>query len=408
MSLRSRRQRDVWLTSVLGLLLLAAIPVLAITGLLSNAAYDPRLGTNVLAQGRSLGPFDFYLFPWPTQPSWLYAFTQGLHVTLGLAALPIVLAKLWSVLPGLRARAPRLRLARSLERVTLVFLVGGVLFEFFTGIFEIEYYLPWHAELITAHYYGAWVLIVAFVLHAMVKLPAARHALATRRTMDELGLKPAPAAVRPGARVPALPAPTVTRRLVLGTAGAGSLLLLIQGAAQTIGGPVRRLGLLAPRGNETGAGPNDFEINGTASAAGLTSAQLGETWRLKLRSAGSGATRQLSRAALLALPQYTYSLPIACREGWSTTQSWTGVRLRDLAALAGEHGSPGLRMQSLDGALATLAANQVADERSLLALRVNGVALSPDHGYPARVIVPDTVGVNCLKWIDSLEFGAQE
>jgi len=30
---------------------------------------------------------------------------------------------------------------------------------------------------------------------------------------------------------------------------------------------------------------------------------------------------QLSRQDLLALPQHTYVLPIACVEGWSTTQT---------------------------------------------------------------------------------------
>jgi DMSO/TMAO reductase YedYZ molybdopterin-dependent catalytic subunit len=401
-TVRTRRRRDLWLTSVLGLTLLAAIPVLAITGLLSNAAYDPRLGSNVLAQGRSLGPFDFYLFPWPTDPAWLYAFTQGLHVTLGLGTLPVVLAKLWSVLPELRLRGPSARVARMLERITLIVLVGGVLFEFFTGIFEIEYFFPWHAQLIPAHYYGAWVLIVAFVLHAASKLPATRRALATRRTLDGLAIAPAPVSGT-AATVPRTQA--VTRRLVLGTAAAGSLILLAEGAAQTIGGPLRQLGLLAPRGNATGPGPNDFEVNGTAASAGLTAAVLGASWRMELRGASSGASRRLSRAQLQALPQYTHSLPIACREGWSTTQRWTGVRLRDLAALIGEHGAPVVAMQSLDGAVATLAANQVADERSLLALDVNGVPLSFDHGYPARVIVPGTIAVNCLKWIESLEFG---
>ena len=40
-------------------------------------------------------------------------------------------------------------------------------------------------------------------------------------------------------------------------------------------------------------------------------------------------------AELRELPARTATLPIACVEGWSTTQTWTGVRLRDLAALAG-------------------------------------------------------------------------
>lgn len=38
--------RGPWLTSVLGLVLLFGIPIVAITGLISYAAYDPRLPGN--------------------------------------------------------------------------------------------------------------------------------------------------------------------------------------------------------------------------------------------------------------------------------------------------------------------------------------------------------------------------
>ena len=42
----------------------------------------------------------------------------------------------------------------------------------------------------------------------------------------------------------------------------------------------------------------------------------------------------------------------------------------------------------------------------MLALRVNGSDLSPDHGYPARVIVPAAPGVHNTKWVTSLTFGS--
>lgn len=47
---------------------------------------------------------------------------------------------------------------------------------------------------------------------------------------------------------------------------------------------------------------------------------------------------------------------------------------------------------------------QVLDGESLLALRVNGAALSPDHGHPARVIVPALPGVHCTKWVGAIDF----
>jgi hypothetical protein len=55
--------RSPRLTAMLGLVLLIGLPVVAVTGLLSNDAYQPGLGTNAL--GRHLGPLDLYLFGWP-------------------------------------------------------------------------------------------------------------------------------------------------------------------------------------------------------------------------------------------------------------------------------------------------------------------------------------------------------
>lgn len=49
--------------------------------------------------------------------------------------------------------------------------------------------------------------------------------------------------------------------------------------------------------------------------------------------------------------------------------------------------------------------NQVLHPDSLLALQVNGVDLSADHGFPARIIVPATLsGVHNTKWVRSIDF----
>jgi len=55
---------------------------------------------------------------------------------------------------------------------------------------------------------------------------------------------------------------------------------------------------------------------------------------------------------------------------------------------------------------AVLSAGQIMDPGSLLALRVNGADLSPDHGYPARIIVPASPGVHNTKWVTRLTFGS--
>ena len=116
----------------------------------------------------------------------------------------------------------------------------------------------------------------------------------------------------------------------------------------------------------------------------------------------------LDRAALAAMPQHTVDLPLACVEGWSTVETWTGVRLADLAAAAGRPAPGSAVVSSLErfGAFnhARLQRNQVLNPDALLAFRVNGADLSLDHGYPARIIVPALPGVHCTKWVASIEF----
>ncbi len=395
------------MTSVLGCALLIAIPIVAITGFLSNAAYYPRLGHNSV--GRPLGPLDFYLFSFPTHPSWLYAVNQGLHITIGLAAFPILLAKLWSVIPKLFDWPPARSPAQALERLSLALLVGGALFEFITGILNIQYAYLFGFYFTTAHYWGAWVFSAAFVVHVGIKLPTMRKALAARRGLAPLReslsqTKPEPPLPGASELIPVAPrAPTMSRRALLGTVGAGSLLLLVQGAGQAIGGPFRALAFLAPRG-ASGGGPNGFPVNRTAVAAQITAAHVDAQYRLRVIA--GPRTLTLSRADLLAMPQHTYDLPIACVEGWSTTQRWSGVRISDLAAAAGVSGAVIARTRSLatNGVFdaAVLSSEQVGDERTLVALKVNGVDLSLDHGFPARVIGPAIPGVHCTKWLAAL------
>ncbi|MFJ4525809.1 molybdopterin-dependent oxidoreductase [Streptomyces sp. NPDC088810] len=390
--------RGPWFTSVLGLVLLVGISVLFVTGLVSYAAYNPGL-SRVNDQTPDKGILGFYLFAWPTGPVWLYRFTQGVHVTLGITLIPVLLAKLWSVVPRLFALPPARSVAHALERISLLLLVGGGLFEFTTGVLNVQLDYVFPGSFYPLHFYGAWVFFAAFVAHAVLKAPTALRAV--RRRLREEGdlVTPRPAA------------PTVSRRGALALVGGGSLLLFLTTVGQSLGGPFRRTALLAPHGAaDPGGGPNGFQINKTAAYAGITPADTHrDGWRLVVT--GRTGTVRLSRAELLRLPLHSASLPIACVEGWSTAdQWWRGVRLRDLAALVGHDGDPpDVFVESLQrhGAFrrAALRANQVADPRSLLALYVNGEELSPDHGYPARIIVPAAPGVLNTKWVARLTFG---
>ena len=410
--------RGPWLTSVLGLMLLVSIPVMFATGLLSYAAYNPGLDpVNDMTPGKGL--LGFYLFSWPTHPVWLYRVTQGVHVTLGLALVPILLFKLWSVLPKLFEWPPLHSLAHALERLSLFLLVGGAVFEFATGILNIQTWYPFPTSFYTLHFYGAWVFIAGLVVHVALKLPVMIRALRSRSFIEELRTNRARTRPEPpdaGYLAPVAPAiPTISRRGVLAFAGAGSALIAALSVGQSLGGSLRRTALLAPHnqpvsGAAAGA-VGDFQVNNTARNAGIIASETGESWRLTVGSDSqpNHTPAVLSRADLLRMEQHTASLPIACVEGWSTdNQAWTGVRLRDLAALAGVTSPSSVLVRSLQHgggfSRAALSAGQIMDPDSLLALQVNGADLSLDHGYPARVIVPDNPGVHNTKWVASLTF----
>ncbi|MFD3684764.1 molybdopterin-dependent oxidoreductase [Nocardiopsis sp. NPDC058631] len=386
------------LTSLLGAVLLVGLPVLFLTGLLSYAAYNPDLGSNDMTPDK--GILGFYLFPWPTDPPWLYRLTQGVHVTLGVMLVPVVLAKLWSVVPLLFHWPPVRSPAHALERLSLLFLVGGALFVFATGILNIQLEYVFPGSFYPLHLYGSWVFVAALVSHIALKLPAMVRALRGHRPHRGRG---------DDGLVAPDPAPeTASRRALLGAVGLGSLALLLTTVGQSLGGPLRRTAVLAPHGRLPAGGAEGFPVNTTAARAGITGADTGPDWRLTVR--GGGREAVLTREDLLALPQHRSALPIACVEGWSTPDlDWEGVRLADLAALVGAAGPPGVLVESAQrsGAFssAALRDNQVADPRSLLALRVNGKDLSPDHGYPARVIVPANPGVHNTKWVTRLGFG---
>ena len=393
--------RGPWLTAALGTALLVLVSIVIVTGFLSHVAYSPDL------RGNPIVPADLPLnFGWPTAPSWLYAVTQGLHVNVGLAVVPLLLAKLWSVMPRLFAWPPVSSPAQGIERLAIALLVSSTVFQFVTGIMNAQYWYAFHFNFVVAHYYGAVVFTAALTMHVLVKTPVILRAYRERGWLrplrDDLRTTRPEPSDEHGGLAPVEPdPPTISRRGLFAFVGGASALLLVANAGQTIGGPLRSLAFLAPR-------REDFPINRTAERAKITADMVGSAYRLTL--AGAEGEVALARDELLALPQRTATLPIACVEGWTTTQEWTGVRLAQLAELAGADpaavSEAFVRSLQPKGVLskASLTGDQVRDPDALLALKVNGADLSLDHGFPARIIVPALPGVHNTKWVGRIEF----
>jgi len=330
--------------------------------------------------------------PFPTSPFWGYRVTQGLHIASGMAAIPLLLVKLWTVYPLLFRPIPRQVRALALdllEKGSIAVLVSAAIFQLVTGLANSTQWYPWSFSFRATHYAMAWVVIGALVVHIAVKLPVIRDLLGA--DIDETS-HDRPEAVDEG---------DLTRRGLVRTALFGSTLAVLATAGATVPW-LRKVSVL---GVTTGDGPGGVPINRTLVEAGIDEIAVGESYRLTVTYGDAEVV--LTRDDLAAMTQHVVELPIACVEGWSATGTWGGVRMRDLLALVEAPAGSDVRVRSLQTRYAfgtsLLWSNFAEDDRTLLALELDGEPLSFDHGYPCRVIAPNRPGVRQTKWVERLE-----
>jgi len=370
------RLHDERLATVLGIALGVAFAVCFVTGLLSHLIQRP-----------------VSWFSWPARPEWAYRITQGVHVAAGIAAIPLLLAKLWVVSPRFWTWPPFRDVGHAIERAGILPLVGGSLFLLFTGIGSINRFKPWGFSFPAAHYSAAWIAIGALVIHVGAKLHVAARALArSERTA------PSPSDARTvderGASSP------ISRRGFLWASAAASAAVTIATVGQTLR-PLRSISVLAPR--DPAVGPQGVPVNKTARSAGVIDAAMSPAYRLVVEGAVASPL-SLSLEDLRTLPQHGASLVIACVDGWSANASWRGVRVRDILDLAGARPDAEAEVVSLQRpgsayATARLSASHASDPDTLLALELNGEVLDIDHGFPVRLIGPNRPGVMQTKWV---------
>ena len=99
----------------------------------------------------------------------------------GIAAIPLLLVKLWSVYPKLFAAtplgSPALAAATWPRRPRSRVLVAPSIFQLATGLANAAQWYPWSFSFRATHYAVAWIAIGALAVHIAVKLPIIRRAL---------------------------------------------------------------------------------------------------------------------------------------------------------------------------------------------------------------------------------------
>jgi DMSO/TMAO reductase YedYZ molybdopterin-dependent catalytic subunit len=356
-------------TAVLGVALGVAFAVCLVTGLVSDLVQEPRSWLT-----------------WPAGPRDLYRWTQGAHLVSGVVAIPLLLAKLFSVSRKLWVWPPARSLAHAVERLALVPLVGGSLLLLLTGLLNVFSWYPFPFSFTTTHYWTAWITVGALLVHLGAKGPAVRAALRRARPAG-----------------PGLAAAAVDRRRFLAAVAAAAATVGVSYLGSIVS-PLRALAVLAPRRSD--AGPQGLPVNKTASQLGVATAARDPAYRLEVVGAVERPLR-LGLGELRARADREADLPIACVEGWSVGARWRGVPVRVLLAEAGARPFTQVVVRSLQrrGPYAGSVLNHphAMDPDTLLALDLNGAPLHLDHGFPVRLIAPNNPGVMQTKWVVRLE-----
>jgi DMSO/TMAO reductase YedYZ molybdopterin-dependent catalytic subunit len=86
------------------------------------------------------------------------------------------------------------------------------------------------------------------------------------------------------------------------------------------------------------------------------------------------------------------------------TAEWTGFPLRELLEEAGvDPAAVDIVFRAADGYDDSIPLTQAMHPTTLLVTGMNGEPLPPDHGYPARLIVPPIYGMKNVKWVERIE-----
>jgi len=120
--------------------------------------------------------------------------------------------------------------------------------------------------------------------------------------------------------------------------------------------------------------------------------------------------RRFRYEEILALPRRRIVADIHCVTGWSKLDTvWEGARFRD--AIASIRLRPEARfvlVHAEAGFTTNLPIDVLMDDDVLLAYRYADADLSPEHGWPLRLVVPRKYFWKSAKWIRGFEFLAED
>ena len=113
---------------------------------------------------------------------------------------------------------------------------------------------------------------------------------------------------------------------------------------------------------------------------------------------------------LRALPSVSLTFDIHCVTKWSKFDTtWTGVRVRDLFALAGVRADATHVMEHAEfGYTTNVPLADITTDEALIAYAFDGEEITAEHGGPVRVVIPHLYFWKSAKWVRGLELRAAD
>lgn len=131
------------------------------------------------------------------------------------------------------------------------------------------------------------------------------------------------------------------------------------------------------------------------------------TWTLEI---GGMVDRpfKLTLDQLVSLPRISERVNHYCVEGWTAVEQWTGVRLAELARMAGvQRGAEYVDFMSFDdGYHESWDIESAMHPQTIVVYAKDGQLLSPAYGAPARIHSPVKLGYKNTKYLTRVEFMA--
>jgi DMSO/TMAO reductase YedYZ molybdopterin-dependent catalytic subunit len=135
-----------------------------------------------------------------------------------------------------------------------------------------------------------------------------------------------------------------------------------------------------------------------------------DSWSFVLRDVDDRELASFGWTELLALPATTVTVDIHCVTKWSKLDTpWKGVTIDALLEAAGVDPPAPYVTAFCDGGYTTnLAIEDLLDGRGMVAWEYAGGPIDPEHGGPARLLVPHLYFWKSAKWVRGLTFMEQD